>query len=576
MKIKLKIKKALLAFLVSLSVCSSFGYAATITNDSPFYLHFQSGDASNCAATIAPGKSGSVTGYCGYDACSTNDFNSNGCQEFTNGNTGDETLTDGGYATYFGIGAYGSAPTCTIGATFTPYQCTIDANNHFSLVYKSIVQVYTQSGAPVVIPAVTHYTEGPLFRGVNISGLEYDGTFLDALFQHPDVPDARYFAAQGMNFIRLPIRAEFAFGQTGDPVTSTDPNPSDAGVSPNNIYLGAVYDTVQKYLAQGLSVDLDLHNYMRFCPTGAPVGQGNEPTDPVNNKCAVLTADQLANIWKMILTTPITVPGINGTVTFAQLAQEYAPNDGSYATPQLIFGIMNEPFDDSPAQPLSNQSVFENEVAAVKAIRVAAPNNMILLSGNGWDPLHAWMSNGDSDTFTRAALKAQGLETSNLVVEVHQYFDSNFSGLHQVCNHYANYQAFEEGMGVVDASGAVDTFSSWMQQNQMKVMLTEFGGADTLAEGSPNVDCRQDMSWMLQYVNAHAYQSNMPQNGGFIGWSAWRANRNGNAGFASFNYLQQKDATVYGAPSGGNNGIVQGPGNGLMTDVFAAYLSAPK
>ncbi len=563
--------------LVSVAMLSgylSLGYAATITNTSPFYLHLQSGDASTCATTIAPGAKASVSGYCGYDACSTNQFNSSGCQEVTNGNTGNEALTDGGYATYLGIGAYSGTPVCSIGWAFIPYQCTIDSKGNFSLVYKSITQVYTPSGLPVVIPAVTQYTKGPLFRGVNISGLEYDGTFLDALFQHPDVPDARYFAAQGMNFIRLPIRAEFVFGKTGDPVTSIDPNPNDPGISPNNIYLGAVYDTVQKYLAQGLSVDLDLHNYMRFCPTGATQGQGNEPTDPVNNKCTVLTASQLSAIWNTILTTPITVPGINGSVTFAALAQKYAPQkSANYSGPQLMFGIMNEPFDDSAEkQPLTNAAIFDNEVTAVKAIRSSAPNNLILLSGNGWDPLHAWMSNGDSDTFSQAALQAQGLDTTNLVVEVHQYFDSNYSGLHQTCNHYPNYTAFEQDMGLINPSG---TFANWMQQNHQKVMLTEFGGADTLADGSANVDCRQDMSWMLQYMGENAYDAGNPQNGGFIGWAAWRANRNGNWGAAKFNFLQQADQTVYGAPASGTTGIVQGPGNGLMTDVFSQYLILP-
>ena len=343
---------------------------------------------------------------------------------------------------------------------------------------------------------------------------------------------------------------------------------------------------MQKYLAQGLSVDLDLHNYMRFCPTGAAVGKGNEPTDPVNNKCTVFTATQLASTWNTILTTPIkllvqnpqnpTQPPLVETVTFAQLAQKYAPaqNDPAYAGAQLMFGIMNEPFDDSPTQPLSNQSIFDNEVASAKAIRNSAPYNLILFSGNGWDPLHAWMTSGDSDTFTQGALQAQGLDISHLVVEVHQYFDSNFSGLSQTCNSYSSYHDFEVGMGLIDSSGQ-DVFAAWMHQNQMKVMLTEFGGAETLADGSPNTVCRQDMAWMLQYVNDNAYQIAQPTNGGFLGWAAWRANRHGNTGFANFNYLQQADQTVYGAPTAQLFGIVQGPGNGLMTDVFSQYLSLP-
>ncbi len=565
---------------------SGVGYAATITNTSPFYLHLQSGDAQTCSATIAPGAQGSISGYCGYDVCATNDFNSNGCQEITNGNIGDKALTDGGYATYLGLSNYsGNTINCSIGWAFIPYQCAVDGSGNFSLNYKSITQIYSggsNNGQPVIIPAVSKYMQAPFFRGVNVSGLEYDGSFLDALFQHPDVPDIRYFAAQGMNLIRLPIRAEFVFGQQqssntpSGPIISTDPNPNDAGLAPNNMYLASVYDTVQKYLASGVSVDLDLHNYMRFCPTSPTEGQGNEPTDPANNNCSVLIANQLAAIWATIMTTPIKLQmgdGSTKTVTFANLAQQYAPKDSSYSTPQLMFGIMNEPFDDSPVQPLSTQTVFDNEVAAVKTIRTSAPNNLILLSGNGWDPLHEWMSSTtqDSTTFTQSALQAAGLDTSNLVIEVHQYFDYNYSGTHVICNHYDNYQAFLQDMGLSDSSGN-NIFGQWMQQNQMKVMLTEFGGSD---DRSTTGDCVQDVKWMLQYMQNNAYNSSAPQNGGFIGWAAWRANRNGNWGSGQFDFLQQADQTVYGAPAQGTTGIVQGPGNGLMADVFASYLTQP-
>ncbi len=326
---------------------------------------------------------------------------------------------------------------------------------------------------------------------------------------------------------------------------------------------------MQKYLASGINVQLDLHNYMRFCPTGPDVGQGNEPTDPVNNKCSVMTADQLASTWSTIMNTSITVPGIADPVTFASLAQKYAPGNSSGG--ELILGVMNEPFSQ-PDQVVTTASVFANEVAAVKAIRVSAPNNLILLSGNGWDPLHLWLSDEtqNSTTFTKNALEAQGLDTKNLAIEVHQYFDNNYSGTRQACNHYATKQAFLQDMGVVDASGN-DIFKAWMQQNNMRVMLTEFGAADLNADKTPNVDCRQDTTWMLEYVQDNAYNSAEPGNGGFIGWSAWRSNRNNSVGW---NFLQEADKTEYGAPAA-TAGIVQGAGNGLMSNVFSTFLTPP-
>ncbi len=421
--------------------------------------------------------------------------------------------------------------------------------------YQSVAEVYTSgpnAGKPVYIPAVTRYGEAPYLRGINFSGLEYGGDFGSALQERPDLPDMLYFAAQGMNFVRLPIRAEYIV-----------PDPDNPNNLVNMDYLGAVYDTVQKFLTDGISVDLDLHNNMRFCPMDSAHHVGDS-SDPVNSKCALLTDVQLAHIWTLILTAQLNIPGISGTVTLAGLAQKYTPQDPKYGTPQLIFGVMDAPFDDAPSQALRAETVFDNEVAAVKAIRASAPHNLILLSGDNWSSLHFWMTqvSNNANVFTAQALKSKGVDPSEIAIEVQEYFNWDYSGLTDICNHYDDYQSFQEDMGLMDGAGR-DIFGAWMQQNGFKVMVSEFGGAD-----SP--DCRQDIIWLLQYVDTHGYDPKNPNQGGFIGWAAWHANRH-DAGKVPFNFLQQANSSVY-APQG----IVQGSANGLMSQVLSHYLVPPQ
>ncbi|MCX7123136.1 MAG: cellulase family glycosylhydrolase [Gammaproteobacteria bacterium] len=446
---------------------------------------------------------------------------------------------------------------CIVWACFFLHH--LNAENQVSVsaksTYQSVTEVYSAGPnvrKPVMIPAVTDYGQAPFYRGVTLSGLEYPGTFESAILQRPDLPDARYFVAQGMNFIRLPIRAEFIL-----------PNPDDKANLVNEVYLGAVYDTLQKYLASGLTVELDLHNSMRFCANAGGTGPVGDVMDPVNQHCVILTPDQLSHLWTLILTAQLIIPGIDGVVRIADLAERYPT--------QLMLGVMNQPFDYSPAQSLSTAALFTAEVAAAKAIQAVAPKNIIILSGNGFDSLRTWMSpiTGNSKIFTLDALKAQKLDVSKIVIEVQQFFDWSYNGRNQACNHYSNYLSFEEDVGVLDGAGT-DIFGAWMKQNKMPVFLTEFGGADTLADGSPNQDCRQDIIWMLQYVDTHAYDDKNAAGGGFVGWALWHANRH-NQGEVPFNFLQQADSSVYDG-----KGIAQGSANGLMPAVISKYLVPPK
>ncbi len=193
------------------------------------------------------------------------------------------------------------------------------------------------------------------------------------------------------------------------------------------------------------------------------------------------------------------------------------------------------------------------------------------MSGNYWDPLHGWLTEsapGDvpnGSVFTLANLRNAGIaDTSNLVIEMHQYFDSDFSGRSDVCIKYADYDRFKSHLKLANVS-------KWMNDNKMKVMLNEFGSAD-------NQICKEDLAYMFQYINEHTLGKAGNENGGFVGWTAWRANRRSQGtGFGWFNYLNQANYEVYGgngtkpqSPNG--TGITQGPANGLMDSIYAGQL----
>ena len=104
---------------------------------------------------------------------------------------------------------------------------------------------------------------------------------------------------------------------------------------------------------------------------------------------------------------------------------------------------------------------------------------------------------------------------------------------------------------------------NWASSNQIPFILGEFGS-------STQINCEKDMDYLLQNLSNHPYT---PNQGGFMGWTAWRANRN--LGPNQNNTLNEANPNVY-CLSGGTQcmGIKQGDSNGLVADVLSHYLSA--
>ena len=537
----------ILSTFALLSGKASFAY--TLTNNSPYYLYEVNKDA-GCPGTdyskpIKPGDTVSFTAsWCGFDACTGggnsagNGFSSDGCLEAST--YGGKPNVQGGYATWFSVSQ--SAGCGGIAASNT-YSCSYDSSSgKFNLNFTSIVQKYSAGpnvGQPVTVGTPVNYSSVP-YRGINISGLEYDGTYGDALYQKPDVPEMQYFIDQKMNTVRLPIRWEFVVSDSTSSLVESH-NPTSAVI--NTEYMKAVLDTTQKYLDNGLTVIVDLHNYMRFCDTGETEGQSNEPTNP-STHCSMASTTQMNYIWATL------------TAQFKDLLQQY-PN-------QLAFGLMNEPNSDS-VNSITTQQVFDNEVAAYNGIRTyeaanSLAKNLVIFSGNNWDPLHDWTSD-NGQVFTMSAFQNAGIDVDNdnIALEMHQYFDSNYSGLSSTCNTYTDANDFATQLHITDVA-------AWLNDNHLRALLTEFGAAD-------NATCTADLNYMLDFVQSNAYGAAAMPNGGFIGWTAWRVNRHGQS--SSFNYLQQGDYNVYGgngSPSNNGTGITLGAANGLMASVFKPHL----
>jgi endoglucanase len=89
---------------------------------------------------------------------------------------------------------------------------------------------------------------------------------------------------------------------------------------------------------------------------------------------------------------------------------------------------------------------------------------MILLPGNGFTSAETFVSSGSAAAL--ADVKNPDGTTSNLIMDVHKYLDSDNSGTHTECVKNNIDTAFQP-------------LASWLRQNGRKAMLTETGGGNT-------------------------------------------------------------------------------------------------
>jgi endoglucanase len=211
------------------------------------------------------------------------------------------------------------------------------------------------------------------FVGVNLAGAEFGehaklpGRF-GTEYTYPNQDEVDYFAAKGMNLIRLPFRWERLQHSLNREFDSEEWARLDG--------------FVRATAAKGITVILDPHNYGAY--HGNKIG-----TESVSYAA-------FGDFW-------------------ARLAKPYA-ND-----PHVWFGLMNEPIE------LSGKNWLQAVNTAIAAIRKTGAQNRILVPGIAYSGAHSWHKDyyGTPNAQTMVGIVDP---QNNFVIEVHQYLDSDSSG----------------------------------------------------------------------------------------------------------------------------------------------------
>lgn len=259
--------------------------------------------------------------------------------------------------------------------------------------------------------------------GVNLAGAEFGGDSARYGYDYiyPGAESIDYYASKGMEVIRLPFQWEHLQPTMNGPLNTEE--------------LQRIETVVDYANSKGMKVILDVHDY--------GYGYGNMiGTDGTPNAA-------FADFW-------------------GKLASEFADN------PDVIFGLMNEPHDQTAGQWL------ESANAAIAAIREAGATQQVLVPGTYWDGAWTWT------TSDNASVIGTGIKdpANNFAFEVHQYLDSNGSG--------TNPNIASETIGVERLEAA----TAWAEETGNKLFLGEFGVAD-----DPTSLAALDN--MLTYMRAH-------------------------------------------------------------------------
>ena len=364
---------------------------------------------------------------------------------------------------------------------------------------------------PPLPSALTTYSEIP-FRGFNLAGAEFEGAF-----QIPDLRCATYFAAKGANTIRLPFAWEYLQGTTslGSDIDFV-----------NNSRAKLYAYVVNKLTDDGWNVILDMHNYMRYNTASVPNGKNGKYI--IGQNYGGPTTTMYAIAW-------------------ASIAKHFATNS------HVIFDLMNEPYN------METSLIINNYNAAIAAIRTAETSaggsyHLILIEGNNYSGMHSWSTEKSSDGQTNAVAFAQGKiqdTASNYAINVHQYFDTDYSGT-----------STGSCISASTAEGFVSAFDSWLSTNVYRAIVTETGGAYN------QVSCASCVTAFLSKLE-ECSSSNPDQqtSSGFIGWTGWAAgsflyNGEGDLGLAPKYYYDSDNQIKYTDIS-------------TMTDGFLPHLTAP-
>ena len=296
------------------------------------------------------------------------------------------------------------------------------------------VAASTPPAAAKGAPAGVHW------RGVNLSGAEFTASALPGEYGHqyiyPSLASLAYFQAKGMNLVRLPFLWERLQPKLNASLDTAE--------------LARLKEFVAGATAKGLTVLIDPHNYGRY--RRQVIGSATVPYAAFGDFWG-----RLAGVFK--------------------------------GNPQVLFGVMNEPY----GMATENWVSAANE--AIRSIRASGAANTIAVPGNAWTGAHSWAASWYGTPNAEAMLQVKD-SGHNIVVEAHQYLDADSSGTSSVC------------VSATIGAQRLEAFTAWLRKNGQRGLLGEFAGAD-------NDTCKQALKGMVSYIEAN--------NDVWAGWSYWAA-----------------------------------------------------
>jgi endoglucanase len=291
------------------------------------------------------------------------------------------------------------------------------------------------------------------FKGVNIAGAEntYPSTS-QYNYIYPAAMELDYWASKGMGLIRMPVRLRRiqpnSYGRL-DPAGRID-EPAVAGsASGTQTNLLAIKAVLDRAFIDGLYVVIDPHDFGFIHDTNTntdrQVGADHEGTA------------QFVDWW----------------IRVATVFKNY---------PNVIFGLMNEPEQETATQWKMGATAAINGIAQVTTAR------WVFIPGTFFTGGHSWVSSGNATAWAGYVPPA-GM---NIAFEMHEYLDSDFSGQHAVC----------AGFG----SSPMTAATAWANINGFKIWIGEIGW-------SQDASCPPDAAALMGYFTA-----NEPT---YLGWAYW-------------------------------------------------------
>lgn len=343
-----------------------------------------------------------------------------------------------------------------------------------------------------------------LFAGFNLSGLEFGKSIdpvvipnlseIDAESALSDLKETQTMINSGMNTIRLPVR--WGYLQLDGP---------GKGVINQDYYNNYIRPNLQTLTQAGIYTIVDLHAYMRYSKFGEQyAGCGADGACP--DGTLILDEKAYQSVWGQLY--------------------ELIDKDETIDKNFIMLDLVNEPV------AVPDDKVFTIQASVINFLRAKGFKGYILVEGNSWSGLHSWTTeswNGaDGQSYTNASLftrehfaKAGIQDLSRILINVHQYLDSNFSGTQDDC---------QQDLTTTGSNGFnLNAFSDYLAENQLHAIVTEFGA------GRNSASCQAPLNQFMQYLQDNSANN---KDHGFVGWTIWSTGH----GWGNYNLRVKPDS----------------------------------